>query len=105
MKSNTLSTVLLGVLLISALFSVGLCYRYTRNNMETRRIRGALATINFQQMRFNSLLAETAEYSKKNPAVDPIIDPVLEALGIKQKAGATAPQAPQTPQAPKPATR
>jgi hypothetical protein len=94
MKNNPLTTVLLGVLTISALLSVGFCWRYVSNTRELRTLQTQANMINNNRTMINSLANDTVEYSKKNPAIDPI----LESVGLKP--GKSAPAA-----ATKPATK
>ena len=91
MKNNPLTTVLLGVLTISALLSVGFCWRYVSNTRELRTLQTQANMINNNRTMINSLANDTVEYSKKNPAIDPI----LESVGLKP--GKSAPAATSKP--------
>jgi hypothetical protein len=91
MKNNPLTTILLGVLTVSALLSVGFCWRYVSNTRELRALQTQASMINNNRTMINSLANETVEYSKKNPAVDPI----LESVGLKP--GKSAPAATTKP--------
>ncbi len=86
MKNNPLTTVLLGVLTISALLSVGLCWRYVSNTRELRTLQTQAAIINNNRATINALANDTMEYSKKHPAIDPI----LESVGLKPGKSATS---------------
>ncbi len=86
MKNSPLTTVLLGLLVISALFSVFLCYSYMSNVRELRSLQGQAAMINNNDNVIRTLANETVEYSKTNKA----IDPVLESVGLKPKSGPVA---------------
>jgi hypothetical protein len=79
MKNNPMTTVLLGVLTVSALLSVGLCWRYISNTRELRALQAQATMINNNRTLINALANDVAEYSKKNPAIDPI----LESVGLK----------------------
>ena len=93
MKNNPLTTVLLGALTISALLSVGLCWRYISNTRELRSLQAQATIINNNRTVINALANDTVEYSKKNPAIDPI----LESAGLKPgKAAPTATNKPAT---------
>jgi hypothetical protein len=93
MKNNPLTTVLLGVLTISALLSVGFCWRYVSNTRELRSLQTQANMINNNRTMINSLANDTVEYGKKNPAIDPI----LESVGLKPgKAAPTATTKPAT---------
>ena len=87
MKNNPMTTVLLGVLTISALLSVGLCWRYISNVRELRLLQTQASMINNNRTTINALANDVVEYSKKNQAIDPI----LESVGLKPgKANPTA---------------
>lgn len=94
MKSNSLPAVLLGVLAISALASVVLCVLYVNGVRELRGLQGQMAAVQNNRVLATQLVADLMEYSKKNPAVVPL----LESVGFKAQAGGAAP-------AGKPATR
>ncbi len=79
MKNNPMTTVLLGVLTISALLSVGLCWRYISNARELRILQIQATMINNNRATINALANDVVEYSKKNPAIDTI----LESVGLK----------------------
>ena len=87
MKNNPLTTILLAALAISAIWSAILCVQLIRNSGEMRAMQGQLMFINNRQTADTAVLNEAVEYSKKNPAIDPI----LEALGIKTSAAAATP--------------
>ena len=59
--------------------------------MRLRDVQRAMANVQVYRTFFASLVNETVEYSKKNPAVDPI----LEGAGIKPKS--TMPATPNKP--------
>ena len=79
MKNNPMTTVLLAVLTISALLSVGLCWRYVSNARELRMLQVQATMINNNRATINALANDVMEYSKKNQAIDPI----LESVGLK----------------------
>ncbi len=86
MKNSPLTTVLLVVAVIASLSATLLCYLYITNARELRDAQAKVAQINNSRVLINSLVGDLVEYSKKNPAIDPI----LESAGIKPKAGAPA---------------
>jgi hypothetical protein len=79
MKNNPLTTVLLGVLTVSALLSVGLCWRYISNARELRLLQGQATLINNNRALINELAVDAVQYSKTNPSIDPI----LKSVGLK----------------------
>lgn len=91
MKNNPMTTVLLGVLTVSALLSVGLCWRYISNTRELRALQVQATMINNNRTLINALAIDVTEYSKKNPAIDPI----LESVGLKP--GKSAPSGTSKP--------
>jgi hypothetical protein len=86
MKNSPLTTILLVLAVIAAPSATGLCYIYISTTRELRDSQAKVAQINNSRMLINSLVGDLVEYSKKNPAIDPI----LESAGIKPKAGAAA---------------
>jgi hypothetical protein len=91
MKNNGMTTILLGILTLSALASVVLCWLYISNTRELRTLQGQANIINNNRTVINALASDTMEYSKKNPAIDPI----LESVGLKP--GKAAPSATNKP--------
>ena len=91
MKRTPLTTILLGVLTLSALASVLLCWLYISNTRQLRSLQSQATFINNNRTIINALAADTLEYSKTHPA----IDPVLESLGFKP--GRTNPTAGSKP--------
>jgi hypothetical protein len=84
MKNSPLTTLLLGLLLISALASLGLTYFYGNAVKERRQMQMQIAVVQQNGQKLGLLAAELQEYSKTHPAIDPL----LESVGIKQaKAG------------------
>ena len=91
MKNSPLTTILLGVLTLSALASVLLCWLYISNTRQLRTLQTQAAMINNNRTIINALVADTLEYSKTHPA----INPVLESVGINT--GKTNPAAGSKP--------
>src|SRR5437867_11895568 len=96
MKYGTVIRILLILLLLSALASIYWCWQYMSYAREFRSLQAQVVAINGRTGAINSLVNDLVEYSKKNSDIDPI----LQAAGIKQKPGQTAPA---QPVAPKPA--
>ena len=92
MKNNSLTTILLGVLTISALASVVLCWLYISNTRQLRTLQAQAASINNNRALINALAIDTVEYSKTHPAIDPI----LESAGLKPGKSAPTPTKPAT---------
>ena len=86
MKKSPLTVILLGVLAVSAVASVVFCLLYLLNTRQLHRFQTQAAMIQYRQSLINALATDALEYSKKNPAIDPI----LESVGAKPaKAGLT----------------
>jgi hypothetical protein len=101
MKNNLLTTMLLGVLLVCALFSLALCWIYIHNTRQLHVLQRNETYMRSHEMFINNLVAETVEYSKRNPAVDPI----LEAIGVKAPKAGAAPAAAPAPAKPSTSTK
>ena len=86
MKNNQLTTILLGLLTLSALASVVLCWLYISNTRQLRGIQAQVAAINNRNVAVQSLANEAMEYSKRNPAIDPL----LVSVGLKPGKAAPA---------------
>ena len=86
MKNTPLTTILLGLLTLSALASVVLCWLYISNTRQLRSLQGQAAFINNNRAIVTALANDALEYSKTHPAIDPL----LVSVGFKPgKAGAT----------------
>ena len=86
MKNSPLTTILLVLLVISALGSVVLCWSYISHARELRTLQTQAAMVNNNRALVNALIGDALEYSKKNPAIEPILD----AIGAKPRAAAAA---------------
>jgi len=80
MKNSPLTTILLGVLTLSVLASVVLCWLFITNTRQKNSLQMQANIIVNNRNVMSALVNDTLEYSKKNPA----IDPVLESLRLKQ---------------------
>ena len=79
MKNDVLTATLVGVLAISAIASVVLCYRYVKDSRELRSLQTQMVMIQQREVAIQSLAREAFAYSQKNPAITPL----LESLGIQ----------------------
>ena len=91
MKNNPMTTVLLGVLTLSALASVVLCLLFTTNTRQRNLLQSQATAIINKRTIINALANDVGEYSKKNQAIDPI----LESFNLKP--GKSAPAATNKP--------
>ena len=87
MKNSPLSTILLGVLTLSALVSVVLCWLNISNTRELRSLQTQASLINNNRAIINALVNDTMEYSKTHHE----IDPVLESVNLKPGKSVPAP--------------
>jgi hypothetical protein len=83
-----MTTVLLASTTVMALLSLVLCWSFISKARQLRTLQTQLALANNNRQMINILATEAIEYSKKNPAIDPI----LEWIGAKP--GRTNPPAP-----------
>ena len=86
MKNTPLTTILLGVLTLSAIASIVLCWLYISNTRELRTLQAQAAQINNNRALINALAIDVVEYSKTHPAIDPI----LESFNMKPGKSAAA---------------
>jgi len=84
MKNDPLTMILLVVLGVFALAAVGLCMFYIHDTRLARSYQANIMMINGRDQAIRQLATDALEYSKRNPAIDPI----LEAAGVKPKSGA-----------------
>lgn len=64
----------MAILAFSALLSLYLCYACVTNAGELNRLQVTAANINKNRAIMNAVAAEALEYSKTNPAIDPILE-------------------------------
>ncbi len=83
MKNSPLMTVLLVLVTLSALTSVVVCFLYIANARELRSLQGQVIAVQTSRAALASLVNDAVDYSKRNQAIDPI----LETAGVKPKAG------------------
>jgi hypothetical protein len=96
MKNNPVTTVLLGALIVLALLTVYALISFNHSSKEFRGLQQQVVSLQNNQIAIQALAVDLADYSKRNPA----ITPVLKTFGIEF--GATNPPVGATP---KPATR
>lgn len=81
MKTNPLIMLLLGVLIVGAVVTSVLAVGYERNLRRLRTLEMEAVKIQYTNAIINSLVTDTVEYSKKNPAVTTI----LHRAGVPQQ--------------------
>jgi hypothetical protein len=80
MQSNALTNLLLALVALAVLATAGLAVYYVRSVQKLNVLQLQTAVINRNRALANSLVNEAVDYSKHNPAMDPI----LQSLGIKK---------------------
>jgi hypothetical protein len=74
MKTSPLTTVLLLILVVSALASVTLCWLYMSNVRQSRAMQEDAMRIQNNKALIVSLANDAVEYGKKNSAIEPILE-------------------------------
>ena len=87
MKNNAMTAVLLGVLTLSTLASVVLCLLFASNTRQKNALQNQASLIMNKRTVISALVNDAAEYSKKNPAINPI----LESVGLKPSTSSPTP--------------
>jgi cytochrome c oxidase assembly factor CtaG len=90
MNQSPLPKILMGVLALVSALCVFYSIAALRNGRELRQFQTKLAVINQRMPVISALGADLLEYSKKNPALDPI----LETYGFKPGKGSAPAPAP-----------
>lgn len=88
MKSNPVTSLLMAVLFVNAVFTALMTFNYVRSMRTLQTLQGQRAVMTRELNIFNALVNDTLEYSKRNPAVEPI----LQNLGLKPNRPATPAQ-------------
>lgn len=73
MKSNVFTTLLQGALVFSILFSMMLCVRVVNKTRTVRALNNQMQRINATRSLVQMLATDCLEYSKKNPAINPML--------------------------------
>jgi hypothetical protein len=76
MKNSPLATILLVLLVIGTLGSLVLCWSYISNSRELRGLQKQAAMVNNNRALINALVTDMLEYSKKNSAIDPVLESI-----------------------------
>jgi hypothetical protein len=102
MKNNLVATLLVGLVGLEVLVAGVLCVRYLNVTALSPKLQERIDEVNRSQALVKSLANDILEYSKRNPAIDPL----LQQFGLKARPAipgtptVTPPAAP-TPSAPK----
>lgn len=87
MRNNALTQLLVGLVALSVLASSGLAFYYVRSVRALNQLQLQTAVINRNRSLINALAADAVEYSKRNPAMDPL----LQSVGMKGRPTGSAP--------------
>ena len=88
MKNSPLITILLVAVCLTALLVGGLAIAYERHFRSLRKLQPQIANAQGMQNLVNAVANEALEYSKHNPAIDPI----LQTVNVKPGGPAPAPK-------------
>ena len=89
MKTNGTTTIINWALAVAVVALAIFAVQYFFKTREVRNLQSKIVEYQNKQQFLNNLIAECVEYSKRNAAIDPI----LEANNIKPKAAGTKPSA------------
>lgn len=82
---NLLPSALIGLLLVSAVTAAVCTMVFIQSNRDLRRFQAQAASIQNNRLVAQAMANDCLEYSKRNPAIDPI----LQSIGLKPKPQAT----------------
>ena len=86
MKSSALASLLAGAVIVCALTTAWLSTQYYFSMRELQKLQGQYVSMNNSRTAVQALANEALEYSKKNPAIDPL----LYQFDIKARPGSNA---------------
>lgn len=76
MNNNYLAGALVGLLFLSALSASLFCFRYLTCMRKLSHLQGQFATIQNRRNQIQALANDAVEYSRRNPAIDPLLQDV-----------------------------
>jgi hypothetical protein len=91
MKNSPMANVLLGILGVSAFLSLVLCWMYSGSTVEFRNMQREIGNQQLNRNRIVALLNESAEYAKRNPKIEPVLEPFGYRRAGTNAAGAKTP--------------
>jgi hypothetical protein len=74
MKNSPLTTILVLILVVSSLASVIICWMYMNNVRQSRSFQSDAVNMQRNQALIGQLARDAVEYSKKNQAIEPILE-------------------------------
>ena len=87
MKNHPIAAGLVAILMLSVLANVGFAYRYVHSIGTVQGLQVQTAMANRNLALAQAMAKDAAEYSKRNPAIDPI----LQSVGISVAPGPEKP--------------
>lgn len=85
MDQKLVTASLIGLLFLNAICAGTFALLFVRGMRDVRQLQGQAANINNLRNRAQGVLNEALEYSKRNPAIDPI----LQSVGAKPRPAGT----------------
>jgi hypothetical protein len=93
MRNNAFTHLLVGLAALSIVATAGLAFYYVQTVRKLNLLQSEVANKNRNRALINALVNDTLEYSKRNPAIDPL----LQSVNIKPKPGTAPMPAPAKP--------
>ncbi len=75
MKNNQLTFILVGVFFLTTLATIVLSYKFVNSVRTLQATQAQLNKVNVTKGFLNQLAADTAEYAKKNPDINAVLQP------------------------------
>lgn len=92
MKNTLFTTVLTWLLATSVILSIVFCLQFVFRTRELRTLQGEMARYQNTHAMLNVLLNDLAAYSRRDPAINPILESLGIRMGRTNPAAATAPK-------------
>lgn len=89
MKQNPIGAILVGMLFVCAVLTTWMAVRYYFSVKELAKLQGQFTFVNNTWSAVQSLANDAVQYSRQNPAIDPI----LQQFDLKPKPAAANPPA------------
>jgi hypothetical protein len=86
MKNNQFTFILVGVFFLTTLATAVLSCKFVNSVRNLQAMQVKLGTVNFTKGFLNQLAADTAEYSKKDPGINAVIQPFSAAAAAANPA-------------------
>lgn len=90
MKNNQFVVVLIGLLLVSTLITAMQITRYYLAVKQFQSLQSRYMAVNQSRSLVQSLINDTLDYSKRNPAIDPLLQSVQLKGPVQKPAGGTS---------------